>query len=153
MKQGALFTECRKYRYRLWRIWDESLPLIMFIGLNPSRANETRIDPTVGRVIQFSKDWGYGGVYMMNLFSLVSPYPKDLLTCENPVQDNNRHLLEVSRMCEQIIFSWGNFKESKERAAEVKKMFPKAKALLLNKDGTPRHPLYVPSDVVPINYQ
>ena len=33
---GAEFSEGRKYRYALWRIWDSSKPLVMFIGLNPS---------------------------------------------------------------------------------------------------------------------
>ena len=40
MNKGAEFSPCKKYRYKLWRIWDDTLPLVMFIGLNPSTADE-----------------------------------------------------------------------------------------------------------------
>ena len=68
-ESGAEFSPDRKYRYALWRIWDKSNPLIMFIGLNPSKANELKDDPTIRRVRRFAFDWGYGGVYMINYFN------------------------------------------------------------------------------------
>lgn len=33
MEKGAVISECQNYRYSLWRIWDESKPLIGFIGV------------------------------------------------------------------------------------------------------------------------
>ena len=38
----------RKYRYLLWRIWDENLPQVTFVMLNPSTAGagEEENDPT-----------------------------------------------------------------------------------------------------------
>jgi hypothetical protein len=45
MKKSAILSECRTYRYELWQIWDESKPYAMFIGLNPSTADETDDDP------------------------------------------------------------------------------------------------------------
>src|SRR5947209_6307215 len=82
---GAVFSEDRKYRYVLWRIWDTNKDIIQFIGLNPSTANEMHDDNTIGRIKNFTHDWGYGGFYMTNLFGLVTPYPEDLKTCKNPV--------------------------------------------------------------------
>jgi hypothetical protein len=35
VRKEAEFSECRKYRYTLWRVWSEGEPLVMFIGLNP----------------------------------------------------------------------------------------------------------------------
>ena len=70
--KGAYFSPCRKYRYALWRIWNQNKPYAMFIGLNPSIADEVYDDPTIKRCINYSKSWGYGGVYMTNLFSYVS---------------------------------------------------------------------------------
>lgn len=58
---GADFSNDRKYRYALWRIWDRTKPLVMFIGLNPSTANETENDPTIKSVGRISKNNGYGG--------------------------------------------------------------------------------------------
>lgn len=150
--QGACFSPCRKYRYALYRIWDLQKPYIMFIGLNPSTANETNDDPTIRRVIRFAREWGYGGIWMTNLFAWVSAYPEDLLTCEDPLGRNNEMLLKVRKTCDDVLFAWGNFKQAKQRAEEVIKMFPDAKALIINKDGSPRHPLYVPASTIPVNF-
>lgn len=147
---GAKFSHCGKYRYVLWRIWDESKPKVMFIGLNPSTANENTNDPTINRVIGMGKKWGYGGVYMLNLFTVISANPEILLTAEDPARDADWFLKVFASCCEDIIFAWGAFPEAADRAKEVIAMFPNAKALIINKDGSPRHPLYVPSNTVPV---
>jgi hypothetical protein len=41
----------------------------MFIGLNPSTADETNNDPTIRRCIGFAQTWGYGAVCVTNLFA------------------------------------------------------------------------------------
>ena len=149
---GAEFSDCRRYRYTLWRIWDKSLPMVMFIGLNPSTANELADDPTIRRVKRFAYDWGFGGVYMMNLFAFVTPYPSALKNCEDALGDNDGWLEMISEKCEKIIFAWGSFDEAKGRAKEVMERF-EGYALLINKDGSPRHPLYVKSSVVPVKLE
>ncbi len=150
---GAEFSECKKYRYMLWRIWDKDKPLIMFVGLNPSTANQVSDDPTIRRVKRFASDWGYGGVYMMNCFPYVSTNPENLR--ENGKDElNDRCLKMVGKKCEKIIFAWGSFDIVKEmgRDKELKEMFPNAEALIINQDGSPRHPLYVKSNTKPVNY-
>lgn len=149
---GAHFSPCRKYRYALWRIWDKSKPLVMFIGLNPSTANEVDPDPTITRVRGFAKRWGYGGFYMMNLFAYISSEPEELKKCADPLGDNDGWLERISPKCEQVVFAWGAFKEATERSEEVIRMFPDAKALIINMDGSPRHPLYVKGDIKLIPY-
>lgn len=47
MKSEAILSVDRKYRYVLTRTWDETLLNIMFVGLNPSTADETTDDPTI----------------------------------------------------------------------------------------------------------
>lgn len=149
---GAEFSECRKYRYCLWRIWDKNKPLVMFIGLNPSTANETIDDPTIRRVKGFATKWEYGGVYMTNLFAFVTAYPEELKGVRDPLGDNDKWLKQVAARCEKIIFAWGSFEEAQERAKQVIEMFPKSQALVINNDGSPRHPLYVKKDVIPRLY-
>lgn len=150
--KGACFSPDRKYRYYLWRIWDANKPAILFIGLNPSTADATMDDNTIRRVRRFASDWGYGGVYMMNLFAWVTPYPAELLLCQDPLGDNNKWLLEISGKCKDVLCAWGSFPEAASRAKEVQAMFPKALALVINKDGSPRHPLYVPAKTKPVNF-
>lgn len=149
---GAIFSECRNYRYALWRIWDTSKPLVMFIGVNPSTASEIKPDPTITRIRSIVSNWGYGGFYMMNLFGIVSANPKILKTHPDPVGCNDGWLEKVAPKCSKIVFAWGDFKEAKARSIEVVKMFPNAEALFINKNGTPKHPLYCKNDIQPIPY-
>lgn len=149
---GAIFSEDRKYRYVLWRIWNDMRPKVMFIGLNPSTANENSDDPTIRRIKSISNSLGYGGFYMLNLFAWVTAYPDELKKVADPLGDNDMALKLAADKCQSIIFCWGNFKEAQERALQVEMMFPKSLCLLKNKDGSPRHPLYVPGNVKPIPY-
>lgn len=153
---GAYFSLYRNRRYVLWRIWDRTKPMIMFIGLNPSDANELQNDPTVRRVIDFSRKWGYGGVYMLNLYPMVSSNPKnvnfDKIT-KLAMAKNDAYLNFIGRKCKDIIFAWGAHKGIEERAKVVIDMFPQGKALWINKDGSPKHPLYIHSSVIPIKFK
>lgn len=149
---GAHFSDDRRHRYFLWRIWDDRKDFVMFIGLNPSTANESENDPTIRRVISFAKAWGFGGVYMCNLFTFISPYPDDLKKCIDPEKDCDYWLQSVGSMCKKVVFAWGNFKEAAERSKEVIKLFPGAVALEINKNGTPKHPLYIKGDTVPVPF-
>lgn len=149
---GAKFSECGKYRFILWRVWNRDLPIIAFIGLNPSTANESENDPTIRRVIRFAKEWDFGSVYMLNLFTYITPYPEQLQSCDNPLLRADASLFHYGNIANKIVFAWGNFKQATERAKEVIALLPDAYCLLKNKDGSPRHPLYVPSNVELIKY-
>ena len=140
-KSGALFSDDRKYRYRLWRIWDESKPLVMFIGLNPSTAKEVKNDPTINYVRKFSESWGYGGFYMMNLFGLVSSKPDALVKSGNPIGENDNHLQDVSELCKDVVFAWGKFNQTINRRQQIIDKFPNALCIGL-RDGIPIHPLW-----------
>ncbi len=118
----------------------------MFIGLNPSNANEDTDDPTIRRVKKFTSDWGYGGFYMMNLYSFVTPYPPALKQSAG-ITTNDLMLKEYSRKAEKVVFCYGAFKEAKQRAMEIIKMFPDAYCLGKNADGSPKHPLYLKSEI------
>lgn len=141
LNAGADFSECGRYRYKLWRIWDENLPLAMCIGLNPSTANATKTDPTITNLIKMLKLLGYGGFYMMNLFAWISSKPNDLLTCNDAIGDNDKKLKEVAAICDEVIVCWGNFKQADERIKEVLPMFPDAKCFGVTNSGKPFHPL------------
>lgn len=138
---GAEFSSCGKYRYKLWRIWDQSLPKAMCIGLNPSTANANTNDQTINYLTRMLTKLGYGGFYMMNLFAWISSKPADLLTCDDPLGNNNNKLKEVEALCQDVIVCWGNFKQATARIKEVLPNYPDAKCFGINKNGTPFHPL------------
>jgi hypothetical protein len=75
---SATFDDTRKYRYTLLRYWGPStdMPLVLFIGLNPSTADEKVLDPTVRKCCIWAKEWGYGGMIMMNVYAFRSTDPR-----------------------------------------------------------------------------
>lgn len=146
---GADFSECGKYRYRLWRIWDKSRPLAMCIGLNPSTANGVKNDQTISYLIKMLGILGYGGFYMMNCYPLISSKPDVLREFEEDAYhdkediENTRFLMETAHEVKDVIFAWGMFPIIKKDGRD--KMFsgywPNALCFGINKDGSPFHPL------------
>ena len=46
---GAIFSGTREHRYCLWRVWNTpAYRKVLFIGLNPSTADEVSNDTEVG---------------------------------------------------------------------------------------------------------
>lgn len=154
INNGAMFSDSRNYRYALWRIWDESKPLVMFIGLNPSTANETKADATITKVVKISKYNGYGGFYMMNCFPYVSTDPNDLYDCTHTIHNENM-LKEIAAKCKDVVFAWGNFEVVRKLGVDyiLFRIFPNAKALYINKNGSPKHPLYCKDETKFINFK
>lgn len=150
MKSSANFSSDRVYRYALYRVWDDSLPLVMFIGLNPSVANETENDRTINKCIGYAQKWGCGGLIMANIFAYCSTDRSKLKTVKNPVGDeNNEWLLKLSKKAKFIVAAWGTDGALFDRAEEVKKMNLELYCLEISIDGHPKHPLYLKSDLKP----
>ena len=141
---GASFSNDRQYRYALWRIWDRSKPLVMFIGLNPSTANETKADNTIHSVMRIARHNGYGGVYMLNCWPMVATNPKFLKWDELSDEWNAHTLRVLGSICQDVVFAWGNFKvvQKQGRDQELLNMFPSALCIGKNRNGSPKHPLF-----------
>lgn len=140
-QSGATFSPCQKYRYVLWRTWDETLPKAMCIGLNPSNANETKDDPTILNLKSALNKLGFGGFYMTNLYAFISSKPEALRSCDDPWWINQYCLLETATKADTVIFCWGSFKGVEQRVVKVLTLFNDAKIFGRNKDGAPMHPL------------
>ena len=150
----AYFSKDRIYRYALWRTWDESLPKVLFIGLNPSTADEIQDDPTIRRCIRYAKDWNYGGYIMGNIFAYRSTDPKKLLDIEDPVgPKNNYWLKKLSKEASLTIGAWGNHGKILNRGNQISKMLKTFHCLKITKEGFPSHPLYLHSRLKPILFK
>ncbi len=154
INSGAFFSDDRKYRYVLWRIWDEDRPFVNFIGLNPSTADETIDDPTMRRCAGFAKSWGYGGFYMTNLFAYRATKPVDLKKALDPIgMDNNKWLLDIEKKVDKVVFVWGVHGVFMKRDEFVKSLISKGYYIELSKHGQPKHPLYLKSDLTVKKYK
>lgn len=152
MIKSADFSEDRVYRYALWRRWDsENADYAMFIGLNPSTADETNDDATIRRCIRFAQDWGYSGLCMTNLFAFRATLPKVMKKAAYPVgKDNDRWLTECAQHAKVVVAAWGRDGAFLHRNEMVKRLIPNLHYLRLIKSGEPEHPLYLPKELTPI---
>ena len=152
----AVFSEDRVYRYELWRRWGGG-DVVVFIGLNPSTADESMNDPTIRRCIGFAKDWGYGGLCMLNLFAFRATDPAVMKAADDPVgPQNDETLMRIAGAFRTtgehplVIAAWGVHGEHDARARKVMEWLPNLSCLGLTKDGHPKHPLYLKRDVKPV---
>lgn len=161
---GATFSHCRKYRYKLWRNLnctdpDYATNYVLFIGLNPSKANERDNDNTIRRCIRFAWDWNYRGIVMVNLFAFVSTDPKALLAVEDPVGPfNDTTILGMADSAGLVVAAWGANKLAEARGQAVCNMLNDQGGMPIHclgttKKGFPRHPLFVPSQTKTVIYQ
>lgn len=150
VQRTAHLSPCRRYRYALWRRWGDG-PHAMFVGLNPSTADETADDPTIRRCIAYARAWGYGALCMANLFAYRATQPADMLAQDDPVgPDNDAYLRRLAAEAGVVVAAWGTHGTHGGRHRAVLDMLPGLHYLRLTKDGHPGHPLYLPASLRPV---
>lgn len=149
--RGATISTDGRFRTRLWRIWSE-YPRLLFIGLNPSTADEEANDATVSWLIRWAFANGFGGLEIGNLYALRTKDPRELKAARYPVgPDNDKSLLALARCINHdggvVVAGWGNHAQP-NRALDFRTDLMLVGVPLLawgfNKNGSPKHPLYLP---------
>ena len=153
MNKTADFSSCRKYRYTLWRQWNKEKPYALFVCLNPSTADANYDDPTVRRCIRYADSWGYGGMYMANIFAFRATNPKDMKKAFCPVGHyNDNNLYWLSQGAGITVCGWGNHGSYLGRDKEVLLLLKDPHCLGTTESGQPRHPLYLKKTLTPRRY-
>ena len=160
MINSAIISDCGKYRYELCREWHHRKPKVMFMMLNPSTADENSNDLTTIRCMNFAKKWGFGGIYIGNLYPFRAKSPKNLqkwLNSDDYSLDikvlNGKYVRETMAKSDIIVCGWGNHQGQppfwvQEFAGD------NLYYLELCKDGAPKHPLgNLSKDLVPLKYK
>jgi hypothetical protein len=151
---GAAFSPCRRWRTLLWRRWDETKPAANFLMLNPSTADEAKLDPSCTRARGYAERWGYGALIVTNLFSFRETNPEKMKAARDPVgPGNDAAILRAAREAAIVVCAWGNHGAHKGRSSEVIDFLKDGKielhVLRLNGGGEPAHPLYLPGNLKP----
>jgi hypothetical protein len=152
-KSCAIYTDEFKSRIFLSRIWGAEANYINFIMLNPSTATHEKLDPTVTRCYNWSKCWGFSGMFITNIFAHRSTNPANLKTAINPIGSGNDNSIKwCANNSNKIIIAWGLHGKFLNRDQEVLNILKKNKlyALKLTKSNTPSHPLYLPKNTEPL---
>jgi hypothetical protein len=159
--RGATLSDCRTYRYHLWRVWDEDLPCLVFVMQNPSTADERVDDPTIRKCVHFARRDGYGGISVRNVFALRATDERELLTHPDPVGPLNLDHLGTARQVSvltRLVVAWGkpfggNRLRSHYRAAESILAGLAPYCLGVNGDGSPKHPLFLANATPLVGYR
>jgi hypothetical protein len=171
-ERNTIFSNDRVYRYTLWREWPPATPNLlytadphlayyrgqhsqyaMFIGLNPSTADETKDDPTIRKCVGFAKRWGFGALCMTNLFAFRATDPRKMKLELDPTGPSNDKLIAAcARSAGIIVAAWGVNGEHMNRDGEVINLVDDLYCLRTTKHGMPEHPLYIPYDTQPMRY-
>ncbi len=146
MRRGAKLDKTRKYRYVLWREWDEGEGTCIFVMLNPSTADAKKDDQTITKCIGFAKRWGFRRLEVVNLFAYRATDPKKLLKVKDPVgKDCDLYLGAALFKAKRVVVAWGSTKIPKDdRVTLVLELagefVPEFGCLGRTKGGDPKHP-------------
>tara|TARA_Y100000022_G_C13123295_1_gene316784 strand:- start:154 stop:606 length:453 start_codon:yes stop_codon:yes gene_type:complete len=150
MIREAEFSIDKKDRYSLKREWDKSKNHILYIMLNPSMADDKNDDPTIRRLIDFTRKFEYGGFLVGNIFTTITPNPKEIDRSKGMSDRNFEKLLNLINKVDKIVYAWGN---SVEEPQHLKELILSPKCFGKNLNGTPKHPLYLPKNSKLIDYR
>lgn len=165
MARSADISHDGLYRWCLSRVWNEALPRVAFIMLNPSTADAEVDDPTIRRCINFARafrneasdeafDRAFGGLDVVNLYAFRATDPRDLFAHSRSGdivgESNDTILTSVATRSSRVIAAWGA-KAPADRVQTVCELLRDVDlyALRLTKAGAPGHPLYLPRSCVP----
>ena len=151
---GATFSRCRRWRYLLWRRWDDAGPVANFLMLNPSTADEVQLDPTCSRARDYAERWGFGALVVTNLFAFRETSPELMKAARDPVgRGNDAAIVHAACRAAIVVCAWGNHGEFLGRSHRVKTLLKEndipLHALRVNAGGEPAHPLYLPGNLRP----
>lgn len=162
----AVLSDCGKYRYELGGDIGPVEPLltdarvvkmILWIMLNPSKADAMVNDQTIRTIVGFSEIWGYNRLLVGNLYAYRETKSKLLWKARQNGVDivGPQNDFVIPQLVERVrstggvvMAAWGAGAEP-ERVREVMALTGPLMCLRTNKDGSPVHPLYQPHDLKP----
>ncbi|MAM25826.1 MAG: hypothetical protein CML55_10720 [Rhodobacteraceae bacterium] len=144
----VVYSDCESYRYSLTREWDTNARRVMFVMLNPSKADEIANDPTVERCERRARALGFGAFRVTNIFAWRDTDPRTMRAAAAPVGPANDDMLRDGALwADQIIAAWGAHGAHRDRGREALALLRSCGVPLfhlgLTKEGHPRHPLYI----------
>lgn len=152
--RSAEFSTCGTYRYALRRTWLTTAAQVLFIGLNPSTADEKSDDPTIRRCLGYARSWGYGSLTVANLFAYRATDPADLRAASDPIGPlNDQWIVDLASKADLVVAAWGNHGRFAQRWKDIVVKLDEIYCLDLTKQGQPRHPLYAKKNLVPWLWQ
>ena len=120
---------------------------MVWVMLNPSTADENADDPTIRKCIGFAQRWDFGGIEVVNLYAYRATDPKELKKVADPSGPGNYAAISRVAQGRTVVCGWGRNAERGHcwRVLQtLRDVGADVRALKINADESPMHPLYVP---------
>lgn len=168
-RRAAVISPCELYRYTLEREfgdYEDGTPYsgagsIMFVMLNPSTADAEKDDPTIRRCLGFAHSFNFRELLVANVYSFRATNPQDLWdSAEAGIRlrgpEHEYYFAGLAFRAHRVVMAFGNHAASPDRRLVEKLLTDNFKGdpccLKRNKDGSPGHPLYLPSNAQFLRY-
>lgn len=166
----TILSNCRSYRYILYRKnpLSSSNKSIVFVMINPSTADENINDATIKKCLKIAEHHDCEHIYVVNLIPYRSKDVNEVeefinsLSNESLTKMNQDNWNYINGILEQnkdsiIICGWGKYDKVNGTYHQAYQFYQKyknfnLKCLKVNKDESPKHPLFVKSTSVLINF-
>lgn len=167
LQTGAVFSPCRRWRYHLHRRWADG-PAAVFLGMNPSTADEKINDATIERFYRRIRAWEREGLFermgfyrpaaveVVNVFAwreTDSRLLPGLIAAGTDIvgPENDGAIVSACAQASVVVCGWGlPGHRLLNRGPAVLQLLWRAGVtpycLGINADGSPQHPLYIGYD-------
>lgn len=134
IKCESVFDDTHTHRFLWKRVWNKDKPLVAVVMLNPCQADNLITDATTDRVVNnVVRLEQFGGVVVLNLFSLLTPKLNFRWNSDEDLNspDNDSYIKKTAEECDTVILAWGKAADTNQRiadrAAHVVKLLEKYK--------------------------
>lgn len=163
---SALFSDDEIYRFTIERRISDPVDgyerRLVVCALNPSSANSHKNDPTMHSITQFARLWHCSLVVVVNAYAWRATTPAEMFSRARVGADiaggeeNDEAIRCAFTMMKRdggiALAAWGRWCTGlrARRVAELaRSVGVELMCLGTNKDGSPKHPLYIPRSTVP----
>lgn len=158
--KSATISACGRYRYALERSTGIVGGNLAWLMLNPSKAYAEKDDPTIRKVVGFTRRAGYGVALVVNLFAWRATSPRDCLAnlADAEGEHNCAAIMAAAAISDAIVCAWGAHPWAEKQARTVLRWLdehPREEPIRLlclgtSKAGAPLHPLMPSYDGHPL---
>lgn len=129
LKTEVKFSEDKEYRYLLSKEWNNKKKKAMVIMVNPSTADDVKMDFTTLYTLNNLQELDYGIAEIVNIYPRITSKLKLSDISMEHLKINDDLIVELAEKVDTIILAWGkrgdNSKKVEERENEILKKLEK----------------------------
>jgi len=108
IRTETVFSEDKDHRLLLKKVWNAKQPLATVITKYPNLDGDIKSDLTTMLITNNIFDQGFGGIYVVNLFTNVNT-GKNINEVETMVHEEaDKYMIQAVESSDTVIFAWGS---------------------------------------------